>query len=295
MISIVIPTFNRPLELERCLYSLSNQSYSGEWEVIVVDDGGDRSLDNLVDLYINRNIRFLRQANTGPAGARNFGVGHAKGEYIVFLDDDCEPEFDWLERLTSNAQSKIMVGGNTCNIVYGNMFSEASQLLVSFLYDYFKGTPWYFFTSNNFMIDRKTFLELGGFSRDFRNAAGEDREFCARWLKKGFEMIYNEQAVVNHVHVLKLGSFWRQHYNYGKASFIYRRHLKVQGVGLAPINPLFYLELLLFPFRFRRHGFLKSIILSFTLFISQVATFTGVLYSQTIDGYSLSSGIDQCD
>src|SRR5687767_7876993 len=91
--SVVIPTYNRPLQLQQCLEGLANQDYPREaFEVIVVDDGGEHPLTKINDHYQTRlSLVFLKQANAGQASARNTGASHAKGQYIAFTDDDCVP------------------------------------------------------------------------------------------------------------------------------------------------------------------------------------------------------------
>lgn len=86
-VSVVIPTYNRPLPLSEALESLANQTYP-LFEVIVVNDGGE-AMDHVTNLYPELNVRLLHQdKNSGHVRARNIGVQAAKGEYILLLDDD---------------------------------------------------------------------------------------------------------------------------------------------------------------------------------------------------------------
>ncbi len=90
-VSVVIPTYNRRSSLERCLSSLAAQSFpSSEYEVIVVADGcKDDTVELLRTFAPPFTFRWLEQANQGAPAAQNLGVAAAKGEVILFLDDDC--------------------------------------------------------------------------------------------------------------------------------------------------------------------------------------------------------------
>ena len=88
-ISLVIPVYNRPGEVEELLQSLSLQS-DKDFEVIIVEDGSSESSLKVVESYSDRlDIKYYFKANSGPGPSRNFGCKEAKGDYLVFLDSDC--------------------------------------------------------------------------------------------------------------------------------------------------------------------------------------------------------------
>ncbi len=192
LFSIIIPTYNRPEQITICLKSLNNQLLNHhEWEVIVIDDGSRE--DNRVtveNLSLNYTCFYFYQENSGPARARarNLGVTKAKGKYLVFMDDDCEADKSWLVNLKKNMKPKTLYGGKTINKLSENIFSETSQLLVNYLYKTLPGTPLMFFTTNNFAIDKKSFLDCGAFNTEFQLAAGEDREFSIRCNHLGYKL-----------------------------------------------------------------------------------------------------------
>jgi len=103
MISIVIPYYNRPEKLKRCLDSIFEQTYSN-YEIIIVDDCSDLHLE----LNLN-NIKYVKnKINEGPSYCRNLGMKLAQGNYIVFLDCDDYWHKDFLmivlEKLKSNSK-----------------------------------------------------------------------------------------------------------------------------------------------------------------------------------------------
>lgn len=85
-LSIVIPCFNGRDYLVECLRSLGSLT-TIPWEAVVVDDGSTEEIQSVVTDASPR-VRYVRQANQGPAAARNTGIGRTVGEYIWFLDSD---------------------------------------------------------------------------------------------------------------------------------------------------------------------------------------------------------------
>ena len=86
-VSIVIPVYNGQETIARAIDSALAQSFGGECEVIVVNDGCTDSTAQILAAYGNR-IQIVEQPNRGLAAARNAGIRVAKGEYIAFLDAD---------------------------------------------------------------------------------------------------------------------------------------------------------------------------------------------------------------
>ena len=85
LISIIVPVYNNPRDLRECLSALIGSSGSGS-EIIVVDDG---STDETFSVAAGMGVAVLRLArNSGPSAARNFGVRHARGDILFFVDAD---------------------------------------------------------------------------------------------------------------------------------------------------------------------------------------------------------------
>lgn len=88
MISVIIPTCNRPGPLHRVLRSLTRQEFT-DFEVIVVDDGGHLPARPVVDSWRTAlPVRLIEGAHHGVSAARNTGLATATGEFVAFLDDD---------------------------------------------------------------------------------------------------------------------------------------------------------------------------------------------------------------
>lgn len=88
-ISIVIPTYNNEQHLAQCLSSLENQSFRN-YETIIVDDGSTDHTCRIAQSFNGRipNISLYSQQHSFAGTARNLGINHARGNYIIFLDGD---------------------------------------------------------------------------------------------------------------------------------------------------------------------------------------------------------------
>src|SRR5262249_30529626 len=153
--SIVIPTYRRPDRLAACLAALTRLEYPRErFETVVVDDGSGAAPDEVVDAARGSlDVTLVHAEHGGPAAARNAGAARAKGELLCFTDDDCAPAPGWLTAFAARfrASPDAMLGGHTVNALADNVYSETSQLLVDYLYEYYNADPANarFFTSNN--------------------------------------------------------------------------------------------------------------------------------------------------
>lgn len=276
-IAIIVPSYERPAQLRRCLTALS-QLEGGPWPVIVVDDGGNVPAAPVCAEFGDW-VRCIRQANAGPGAARNTGAEAAtEAELLCFTDDDCVPRPDWVHRLAAaqGGRSGLLVGGRIDNLLHDNVYSSASQALSSYLYEYYQrtGSAMEFFTTNNMCCRRVDFLAAGGFDATLATAS-EDRDFSLRWKDRVGTLTYARDAVVGHAHDLTLGRFWKQHANYGRGA----RHLhlsmdrrgdsrpKLEAVG-------FYLGMLAYPLH--RPGRLR-LVQSMLVGLSQVAMISGYL------------------
>lgn len=105
MISIIIPYYNRPEKIKRCLNSVLNQTYQ-DFEILVVDDHSTIPLTLDADSRIKV---FRNQKNLGPGLSRNVGLDNAKGVYIAFLDSDDYWHEDFLQITLKNIQENTGV------------------------------------------------------------------------------------------------------------------------------------------------------------------------------------------
>ena len=100
LISVVLPVYNKTEYLPDCMDTLLNQTYTN-LEILLVDDGSTDGSAALCDAYAERDhrVRALHKINGGVSDARNYGIGHASGEYITQVDPDDTVDPDYVEYL----------------------------------------------------------------------------------------------------------------------------------------------------------------------------------------------------
>lgn len=121
-ISIVIPTYQRPFLLTRCVNSLLKQDFpSSDYEIIIVSDGPDAQTDIAVTELRKEAAAAIHfyslSLKRGPAAARNFGWKKAKAQLVTFTDDDCIPDPGWLSAMWNafleRSSSRVAFSGRT--------------------------------------------------------------------------------------------------------------------------------------------------------------------------------------
>ena len=182
MITVIIPTCERPHWIGRCLENLNDAD-----EIIVSDDSDTDLTRQLISKEFPP-VRWIRGPRRGPAANRNFAASSASGDQLAFIDDDCIPGKQWVTNVRSVLSANVLVEGRTiCPDKTGGMFEEAVENLSG-------GLLW----SCNLGIRRNLFLELGGFDDDFAEAGGEDLEFAWRVKEHGIPIRFAPEAVVYH-------------------------------------------------------------------------------------------------
>ena len=209
--SIIIPTFNRFEKLVKVLKSLENQSFSKqEFEVIIINDGSTQpEYKNIASLKNNYSFEllYLIQNNKGSAAARNMGIDNASGQYIIFLGDDTYADADLLsEHLRShkNAGAEISVLGFVD--WYKNLKLNSLMRFISptgpqfdFRIKNITDVGYRRFYTSNISVPADI-LKQEKFHEGFPGCNLEDIELGYRLEKLGYNIHYNQKAVVYHDH-----------------------------------------------------------------------------------------------
>ena len=128
--SIVVPVYNVEKYIDTCLKSIYEQSYTN-YEVIIVNDGSLDNSQKIIDEYTKKDNRFKSyiKENGGLSDARNFGIQHITGDYLLFVDSDDYIEKDLLLKLNECAQKNEIVRFNI-NIVneHGDIIGKSKSL-----------------------------------------------------------------------------------------------------------------------------------------------------------------------
>lgn len=122
-LSIILPVYNTEQYLEKCLNSILNNTFQ-DFELIIVNDGSPDNSEKIIldfkDKYKDK-IVYIKKENGGLSDARNFGLKHAKGEYISFIDSDDYIEHDMYEKMMNKLeQHPFDIVACDVNLVYEN-------------------------------------------------------------------------------------------------------------------------------------------------------------------------------
>lgn len=194
LISVVIPTFQRPALLHRCLEALYLQRYdSDQFEILVVSDGPDPSTEKITkDWKIIRQLNFLSlHEKKGPAAARNLGWRSSSGQLILFTDDDCLPDQDWI---LSYAQ---VYERQEYYAFTGRLIVPVSAKPTDFEINT-RGLETAEFITANCACTRPALLATGGFDEQFSMAWREDSDLQFKLLQKNIPIKNVPQAIVVH-------------------------------------------------------------------------------------------------
>jgi glycosyltransferase involved in cell wall biosynthesis len=266
LVSVIVPTRDRPQALDRCLAALGAQSLGDRLEIVVVDDGSRASEEVAAVVARHPRARLVRRAGTGPASARNAGVRAARGSFLCFTDDDCEAQPDWAERLAEALQEGADAAAGTTRLTLSGSLADAFQLIVEApaAVPPPNGSDLSFATSNNLACTRAVF-EATPFDESYPHAAGEDRDWCARLLAGGFVLRSAPAACVLHDQVLTLRGFIARQVRYGQGAYRFRRRSSDRR---SLESGTFYVNLL-------RRAFAKRFAAGLLVIVAQGATVVG--------------------
>lgn len=231
-ISVVLTAYNRPQLLAEVLAGFADQTVPAEdFEVIVVDDGSDQPVKEIVEKFRSRiNIVCLRQQNSGLAAARNNGIKAAKGQIVLFSDDDDVPSAELIaEHLRShreNPDERIAVLGH---------LDWHQRLQVTPLMHYVTGPGGEYFGYDKMQDGRlyNVWKWWGGLISaklsllkslegpfDSRLRFGyEDTELACRLLHRDIKVLYNAKAKSFIIRPVDFESFCRRRYMQGRALY----------------------------------------------------------------------------
>lgn len=200
VLSVIIPTYYRPALLHRCLLALFRQDISKElFEVIVVSDGEDENTSNAIQKFKKdrndfRLHYFSLSEKRGPAAARNLGWRSANGRYILFTDDDCVPDVDWIG---SYYEAFLKTINQDLIVFTGKVHVPISSYPTDFEKNTAQLSTAHFITAN--CACTKSAIEMfNGFDERFTMAWREDSDLEYRFRKAGIPIHKIESAVVVH-------------------------------------------------------------------------------------------------
>ena len=232
-LSVVIPCLNAEATLGDQLDALAGQTWPGEWEVIVADNGSTDGSRALAERYQGR-IPGLRVVDAsdrrGQAHARNVGSAAATGDALLFVDADDQVAPGWLEAMARALARHDFVACRYDNEALNPAWVQRTHLNPQkdgiIRYDYPAFLP--HAGGGGLGVRRSAHEEVGGFDESM--PALEDTDYCWRLQLAGHELAFAPEAVVRIRHRHDPGSIFRQGVSYGKHNVLIYKKYRGRGM-----------------------------------------------------------------
>ena len=194
-VSIIIPVYNGEKTIERCLLSIINQSSKMIEEIIVVDDGSIDRTSDIIRSLIEKDARIhlIQKKNGGVSSARNTGIHHAHGEYLMFVDGDDKIKKDLVENLIKSidvydmaiAGIELHQDSQISNIGINTVLSDKSVME-----KYGREVPGLLINGPYSKLYRRSIIEKNKLLFDETLSLGEDTVFVFQYLNYCTKVIF---------------------------------------------------------------------------------------------------------
>jgi glycosyltransferase involved in cell wall biosynthesis/peptidoglycan/xylan/chitin deacetylase (PgdA/CDA1 family) len=248
-ISVVVPTYQRRELVLAGVRALAEQSFDRPYEVIVAVDGSsDGSTAALRGLAVPFPLTVLEQSNAGASSARNLGARQARGDILLFLDDDMEADPHLLaehDRLHGEGADAVLGHmplhpGSAPTAISAAVGDWSEERLARLsrpgaeltLHDLLTG---------QLSVSADVFRALGGFDLAFTRGGSfgnEDVDFGHRLLRAGYDVRFNPRAVSHQRYVVTARQHLRQWRQAGRADVVFARKHPEQALSLFELNGL---------------------------------------------------------
>ncbi len=220
--SIIIPVYNRPQEIEELLQSLTTQTYTNHFEVIVVEDGSTLKANDIVEAYSSKlDISYFYKENSGAGESRNFGMQKAIGNYFIIFDSDCIIPPNYLKEVEQSLKQHYTDAFGGADAAHDSFtviqkainYSMTSFFTTGGIRGSKKAVNKFQPRSFNLGISKKAFEKTNGFSQ---LKIGEDIDLTFRLWKHNFETQFIKNAFVYHKRRVSFKQFFKQTFAFGQ-------------------------------------------------------------------------------
>jgi glycosyltransferase involved in cell wall biosynthesis/GT2 family glycosyltransferase len=250
-VSVIINTYNRASNLVGAIESLKFQSYE-DFEVIVVNGP---SSDETKSVVADSGARYYEISEVNLSISRNVGLREAKGEVVAFMDDDAQPDNDWLANIVREFSLRPDVGAvggpildNSgirfqCYYNVGNRFGKAREVFYnpSDAFSFPQTAEYPTLTGCNCAFRLDLLAKIGGFDEQYAYFL-EETDLCLRIVDAGYEVRFAPDVVVHHKfapsHLRVEGNVIKNYYpSLRSVSYFARKHtVKYYSDGAAEMH-----------------------------------------------------------
>ncbi|CAL2101156.1 glycosyltransferase, family GT2 [Tenacibaculum sp. 190130A14a] len=220
-LSLIIPVYNRPDEIDELLESLTKQDFQKDYEVVIIEDGSTESSEKIIEKYNSEiNITYFYKENSGPGDSRNYGMKRAAGNYFIVLDSDVILPSHYLSTIytfLSKSYVDCFGGADAAHDSFTDLQKAINYTMTSFFttggirggkVKVQKFEP----RSFNMGISKEAFEATQGFSKIH---PGEDPDLSQRIVNKGFTTGFLPDAYVYHKRRISWKKFHTQVKKFG--------------------------------------------------------------------------------
>ncbi|WP_448614627.1 glycosyltransferase [Modestobacter sp. URMC 112] len=248
-ISVVLPTYQRRDVVSDALRALADQVYDQAYEVIVVVDGStDGTAEALRAMQLPFPLTVLEQANAGAAAARNAGAHQARGDIVLFLDDDMEADPHLLAE-----HDRVHREGADAVLGHMPLHPESARTTISDAVQSWSlerlvrlSQPGAVLTLHDLLtgqlsVSTAVFRDIGGFDAAFTHGGSfgnEDVDFGHRLLRGNYDIRFNPAAVSHQRYVVTPRQHLRQWRQAGSADVRFARKHPPEALDLFELNGL---------------------------------------------------------
>ncbi|OGH11884.1 MAG: hypothetical protein A2857_02165 [Candidatus Levybacteria bacterium RIFCSPHIGHO2_01_FULL_36_15] len=241
-ISVIIATYNRPNKIKLCLRSIiSNHFYS--YEIVVIDQSNDYQTKKEINKLKSRKIKYITVNYKNKSKALNLAIKNALGKILVFTDDDCIVDKNWLKEINNSFKSKHITGVTGKSLPYNQR--KDIDIFCPAIFNYKNGRiinkASYHATSigfgNNMAFKKKVFEKIGYFKEWLGpgsvGCAAEDANFLLRTLVFGYKIMYNPKVIIFHNNLLSKDDFRKKLLGYKCGEVACYGYLALKGHNFA--------------------------------------------------------------
>lgn len=215
MNTIGVPTYNRAKVLKKTIHSLLNIKNKENIEIVIIDNNSKDDTEAICLAMLSGYGKYYKELKQGVSHARNRIFQEAKGDLILFTDDDGSPDPNWVIEMIKVADAHPDVGvfmGRTENeweVPYPKWFKDDPNHKIVFNYRHDLGSevceipPGHYPAGPNMAVRRWVYEKIGGFNPEFgiiggKKIGGEEIDFAWRARRSGIKGMYVPKALVYH-------------------------------------------------------------------------------------------------
>jgi cellulose synthase/poly-beta-1,6-N-acetylglucosamine synthase-like glycosyltransferase len=233
--SFIIPVYNSQKTIEKCINSILQQEFSGDIEVIIINDGSSDASMDIVSKLKNKCLKIINQPHEGAVAATNRGIKEAKYDIICNIDSDVVLYKDWLKNIIDEFKDAKVgaVQGYFKTPKHIPAIARLAGYDSEKRYDSIKSKYVSHVSTGNTAYRRSAIKEVGIFDSRFKYAYDNDMSY--RLTEAGYLLVFKKDAICEHYWKSNIKDYIRQQFwsGYGRMQVISKISSKFLGDSVA--------------------------------------------------------------